>query len=101
MRRLVVDGAGQQEHPGRGEMLAELIDVAQAVDSRKPDRPRRRTHPVKNVRPAGEELVEQREVALDDLEVPLKENVAISKRQRGQQLARRTRADRRVVLEIE
>ena len=46
-----------------------------------------------------EEAIEEREVAPHDREVAVEDNLAVPQRQRGQELARRARADGRVVLQ--
>ncbi len=84
MRGLVIDRTRKQEYPGGCEPLAELVDIAQTGDPREPDRARGGTYPLKRVGAACKELVEQRQVALDDLEVAFQEDGAVAKGERGQ-----------------
>src|ERR1035441_1130523 len=61
MPRLVIDGAGQQQHPGvLGDLLAPALDVEVATDPRESDRPGGRAHPLEQVLLTREESGRER-----------------------------------------
>ena len=101
MIRLVIDRAGKEQDPDPGQPRAELAQVAHPGHTGEADRACRRACPREGLGVPLEEAIEEKEVAPHDREVAVEENLAVPQRQRGQELARRARADGRVVLQRE
>jgi hypothetical protein len=76
MGGLVVHGSWKEQHAGPGQPLAQRVDVADAARAGESDRAGRGTNPVEDAGVPREEVVQQRQVALDDREVSLEQDVA-------------------------
>jgi hypothetical protein len=96
---LVVDRARKEQDTGLGELFAVPGEVTDPGDAGKADRACRRTGPREGSGVPLEEAVQERQVTPHDREVAVEKDLAVSQRQRGQELARRARADGRVVLQ--
>src|SRR5262249_27726049 len=96
--RLVVDRAREEQNAEPGQPRTVLGEVTHAGHAREADRAGGRAYPVEGSGVPREEAVQQRQVALDDGEVAVEEDLAVAQRQGGQKLARRARADGCVVL---
>ena len=93
--------AGRQDQDALGvqQLPAELLHVA-ALVPREADTAAVGRPPVEEVRPAGEEVVEQRPVGGDDAAVALPDRVAMTERERREVLGRAGVADAGVVLAL-
>ena len=94
-----LDRAGKQEDAGLGEACAVSGEVTDSGHAGESDGACGRAYPLEGLGVPLEEGVEQRQVVLHDGKVAVEQDVAVAERQRGQELARRARADRGVVLQ--
>src|SRR6266516_8172309 len=99
MLRLVVDRAREEQDAGLREPCAVPGDVTDPPNPAEDDRAGRRPDPFERVGVPLEEAVQERQVAPDDREVAVEEQAAVPQRERGQELARRARADGGVILQ--
>src|SRR5215831_19613907 len=99
MIRLVIDRARKEQDADLGEPRTVPVEVALPRHAGKADRAGRRAYPREGAGVPREEAVEEGQVAPHDREVAVEEDVAVAQRERGQEFARRARADGRVVLQ--
>jgi hypothetical protein len=82
--RLVVDCAGEEQDAGIADnFFAEREDVAVRFEAHEADGAGVGLHPFKKIRPLAKEGIENRQVAVDDLQVALGQDVAMTQSQGG------------------
>jgi len=100
--RLVINCARKQQDAGvANHFFAEGKDIALGLEVRKADGAAVGFHPFEPTRAVLHEGIEKAQIAQDDLQITLHENVTMAQSQSGEKFARGAAADGGVVLEFQ
>ena len=100
--RLLINSARKQQDAGVADhFFAEGEHIALGLEMRKADRAGVGSHPIEPMRALLNEGIEKAQIAQDDLQITLHENLTMAQGQRGKKFARGAAADGGVVLEFQ